>query len=45
MDIDVTMIDNMKFTTQYLPGIQVYLVHDDLICTIHTSVNNYIYDF
>jgi hypothetical protein len=29
MDVDVTMIDNMKFTIQYLPGIQVYLVHDD----------------
>ena len=29
MDIDVTMIDNMKFTTQYLPGIQVTLAHDD----------------
>jgi len=29
MDIDVMMIDNMKFTIQYLPGIQVSLGHDD----------------
>ena len=29
MDIDVMMIDNMKFTTQFLPGIQVTLARDD----------------
>jgi len=30
MGIDVTMIDNMKFTNQYLPGKQVHVVHDHI---------------
>ena len=29
LDIDVSMIENMKFTIQYLPGIQVTLAYDD----------------